>query len=835
MKLFLIFYLFLLFSCNSAESDRYVRDDEQSGNIMLARKELISIDRAIMLGDMNSALSLTSTGLEYAEQTGDESLICSFKLKLAVINRINGNFKQAIESLNWVNQYAKKIKNDSIEMNSFLQMGDAYKALSLMNMATSCYLNANKIIDRNKSYRSQKYLIYKSLGMVFEGLADFNRAIFFYNKSLEELGNQRNNNSFQMRRCLASCYLVINEKQKAFQQIKLMEKELIIEPRLDNYVSLYSAKGDIYLKLKMLDSALYFYSKAEKVAAMDHDINAVAINQTKIAHIYTEKEDWSSAIYQNRKALHLREKINNDVLTSSSLANLGMNYYRLGKEDSCEYYLYQSLALAKQMESSVYTQRAFNKLVTFYIQKGDDLKALKYYAAQQEFLDSLTKVNQRLNTDLILSVSDFNHSKNDSEEKFSMPSIQNKAIYIMLLVIGITITVLFIVKLRNRNRNNSIQEETLFQRKLGKMVSIPVNILDSIGLGVSVSDDKEQILYCNLVFAQMLGYSVEELAGKNLLYITTIAQIDAYKKETLIRHDGISSAYETVLRTINGKLIKVKVFASPYQLGKGKIGTIAIVSSLSDEGKLNPQLLEIAEKLDRLEITQGTFLTDIIKEINVPLMKIQRVIDDFVDVKLLSKDVKFRLKMISSELNRIHRFDEDLRSYCEVKSGTVKRLNIEQDIINLLFELRKSIEKHFSGNYYHGGTLAINFPEEIEGMVTIDISRLERTICRLMDHLYLKSVTKALSISCSLTSDGNVIFEVCEWKAKQNQYSEDKINSFISKRNNVAETSKDQKTMPVALHMVKAYTEAMNGRFWFDESLLTGSKYYMAFLYNKAD
>ncbi|PKP24002.1 MAG: hypothetical protein CVU06_05620, partial [Bacteroidetes bacterium HGW-Bacteroidetes-22] len=560
-------------------------------------------------------------------------------------------------------------------------------------------------------------------------------------------------------------------------------------------------------------------------------INSVAINQTKIAHIYTEKGDWTSALRQNRKALALRKNIKSEILTSSSLANIGMNYYQTGKIDSAEFFLLESLALARQLESSVFTTRAFTKLVSFYIQTADNEKALTYFRAQQGYLDSLTKVNQRLNTDLILSVSDFDQIEDESNGSFSEQFSNGNLVY-AILVIGLVTLVFLVLIFRSRQKVKSKHAESPFIRKPGFMFPIPVNVLDSINIGISVSDEKEQLLFCNQVFAQMLGYQADELTGKNLLYITTVEQIDTYKRETLIRETGITSKYETVLRTINGVLIKVKVNASPFPMDNGKIGTIAIVSNLSDEDRLSTQLVEIASKLDRLEISQGTFLIDIIKEIKNPLGKIQRVIDDFLKIVSLGDEVKFRLRVISSEVERIHRFDEDLRNYCEVKSGTVKQLNSAKSVIELLTDLKQSVEKHFNSNYFQGGTLAISFPEEADGIVAVDLSRLERIICRLMDHLFQKSVTKAVSIGCSLTSDENIIFDVSEWRVKQKSMEDSRLNSGMSGSIGY-DNYNDHITMPVALHMVKAYTEAMHGRFWTDESLLTGSKYYLAFPCNK--
>ncbi|MCK4403504.1 MAG: PAS domain S-box protein [candidate division Zixibacteria bacterium] len=120
--------------------------------------------------------------------------------------------------------------------------------------------------------------------------------------------------------------------------------------------------------------------------------------------------------------------------------------------------------------------------------------------------------------------------------------------------------------------------------------------------GIGIADPKENLIFINQAFADLLGYKKEELFGKNLKEICDETQYVMLKKETQKRKKGESSKYEAKLLTKRGKPKYFYVSAAPLWNEDGSfMGTLAVLSDLTEIKKAREYnvLLDTSRELSR--------------------------------------------------------------------------------------------------------------------------------------------------------------------------------------------------------------------------------------------
>jgi len=111
--------------------------------------------------------------------------------------------------------------------------------------------------------------------------------------------------------------------------------------------------------------------------------------------------------------------------------------------------------------------------------------------------------------------------------------------------------------------------------------------------GIGIVDPAENIAFANLAFAEMLGYTQEELIGMNLGQLTDQENFDRFQAATEQRKAGARSHYETRLRRQDGTVVNVLVSASPLR-GKdgGFEGTLGVVIDITERKRAEHEVEE---------------------------------------------------------------------------------------------------------------------------------------------------------------------------------------------------------------------------------------------------
>jgi PAS domain S-box-containing protein len=140
-------------------------------------------------------------------------------------------------------------------------------------------------------------------------------------------------------------------------------------------------------------------------------------------------------------------------------------------------------------------------------------------------------------------------------------------------------------------------------RKLQNERDFGLKIMDSMGEGLTITNHQGLFEYVNPAYAGLVGLTPREIEGRSPKEFSHPQEIVKQIKEGEIRKQGISSLYETILLTKDGAEVPVLISAVPRIVNGENIGSIAVVTNISDRAHIEEMSASLQRKLIFEELT----------------------------------------------------------------------------------------------------------------------------------------------------------------------------------------------------------------------------------------
>ena len=221
---------------------------------------------------------------------------------------------------------------------------------------------------------------YGNLGIAYDSLGDYQRAIEYHEKRLKfakEIGDRAGEGAAYGN--LGNAYNSLSEYQKA---IEYHEKFLKIAKETGNMAgegTAYGNLGNAYISLGDYQKAIKFHERHMKIAEEIGDSAGEGRAYANLGNVYVSMGDFQKAVEYHEKHLKIAKEIGNLAEEGAAYGNLGNDYQALTNYTKVIEYHEKHLKIAKEIGNRAGEGRAYGNLGNAYDSLGDYQKAIEYH------------------------------------------------------------------------------------------------------------------------------------------------------------------------------------------------------------------------------------------------------------------------------------------------------------------------------------------------------------------------------------------------------------------------------------------------------------------------
>jgi two-component system, NarL family, sensor kinase len=288
----------------------------------------------------DSALIYATRAKSIAEKIDFKVGIATSLNRIGEINRIQGDYNQAIEKFDNALKIEKEINNSYGIARAYSQLtllyssiGQIEKAFNTGQLSIELWKKNNNLSELAKAYDRQAIL--------YEYLGRFDEALNLIYSSLQ-IQNQLNDST--------------------------------------NIVYSYMNLANLFLELKNYTKSLEYNNIALNTAEKFNDQFNQAKIYTNISRVYYNLKKINLAIDYDLKSIEIKKRLKLDKTLDTNYDNLGLYYSDLGKYDVAIMYYNKCIELINQIGEKRNLSIVYTNIGNLYLNKKQYYKALSYYS-----------------------------------------------------------------------------------------------------------------------------------------------------------------------------------------------------------------------------------------------------------------------------------------------------------------------------------------------------------------------------------------------------------------------------------------------------------------------
>jgi PAS domain S-box-containing protein len=210
-----------------------------------------------------------------------------------------------------------------------------------------------------------------------------------------------------------------------------------------------------------------------------------------------------------------------------------------------------------------------------------------------------------------------------------------------------------------------LKERERVEMELQKERDFAVQVMNTLGQGVSVSMLDGVYEYVNLAYAHMLGYNPDDMIGEPSEHFAIPNEDEKHSEHRKYLERGETTTYETRLKHKDGHTIHVLVTGVPRYLDGRIIGSIAAITDLSERRRAEIERENMLAEMERKNAELERFTYTVSHDLKSPLVTIGGFLG------FLEADIKSR------DYDRIH------RSLGRIREATKKMQRLLEELLEL--------------------------------------------------------------------------------------------------------------------------------------------------------
>ncbi|MBZ0275147.1 MAG: PAS domain S-box protein, partial [Anaerolineae bacterium] len=175
------------------------------------------------------------------------------------------------------------------------------------------------------------------------------------------------------------------------------------------------------------------------------------------------------------------------------------------------------------------------------------------------------------------------------EGPFSRPDMHENMLYLwtFIMTTNVTAVVMAVIVREWRESSLTMRRERDFM----------MQITNTLGQGVTVTNEDGRFIFANPAFSTMLGYdSPERVVGETIRNMTISADIEILEHARELRFLGQTNTYEVRLMHTDGHLVHTRITGAPRWQDGRVIGTIAVFTDITEQQRMEGALRESEQR-----------------------------------------------------------------------------------------------------------------------------------------------------------------------------------------------------------------------------------------------
>ena len=163
-------------------------------------------------------------------------------------------------------------------------------------------------------------------------------------------------------------------------------------------------------------------------------------------------------------------------------------------------------------------------------------------------------------------------------------------------------------------------------------------IVDTADEGIGLLDDHFRITYANRRMAEMLGYTLEEMIGKEISSFMPIGELADYSVRTKLQREGVRDHFERQFLRKDGSILWTSVSITPIADANGNFtGSVTMYSDITERKQAEEALHTKERQLSSIfnNVSESLFLLSVEPDLRFRFISINQ---SFLDATGLSED-----------------------------------------------------------------------------------------------------------------------------------------------------------------------------------------------------